>query len=107
MAKKLFEDYPHITADEPMVETDFYKWLDRPNYKPISVFVNALRVWLSKTGFVWEEDRIEKEQIDRHKHVFEHFWWRQFNIEGGRHYHEHKANMENIDKTIVCMSPYS
>ena len=69
--KTLFTKYPQIDPNEPMVYTGFYIWLKggRPDR-----FSYAFHTYLNQRGFSRTNNIIDSEQLERHEHVFNHYW---------------------------------
>jgi len=72
--KQVFEGIKVIKSDEPMVETDFYKWLAQ--VKP-NRFIEAIKGFYP--DFIVGYHFLTEEQVKNHKSVYEHFWFLQHN----------------------------
>jgi hypothetical protein len=71
-----FITYPQIPGDKPMCDTEFWQWLDRQQPDSINRFIGTLKLWLAPYGFDITKHVLPVAQLERHRYVYEHFWWR-------------------------------
>lgn len=72
----MFNRFPNIGGDEPMLDTKFWKFLEENHEKEgIEYYTKAIQAYLSPRGFSIEKYYLPAEQVDIHKTVFGHFWW--------------------------------
>ena len=72
MNKTEFTDFPFITADEPMADTNFWQFIETMQYDN---FVACLTHYLTQYGFNKDLHKFPLKQIDRHRSVHSHYWW--------------------------------
>ena len=75
--KMLFESYPQIHPDEPMINTHFWAWLDVTRDKLNSVFTDNLLIYLALFGFDQTKHILSQEQLEAYKAIFNHYYWLQ------------------------------
>ena len=69
----LFDDYPQIGDNEPMIKTSFYKWLLT---NKVDVFTDALKEYLAPFGFDIKKHILSSKQVEWHRYTFENRWYR-------------------------------
>ena len=72
-----YPDLINIDSEEPITETDWFKWLKNDTTNT-DRFHEALLMYLP--GFDIEKHTIPQVQLDRHRHIFQHFYWLKFNF---------------------------
>lgn len=67
-----YPDLIILDPDEPMKDTHWYKWLKEDSAKT-DVFHEAFIMYLP--GFDITKHTIPQIQLDRYRHIFQHFHW--------------------------------
>jgi hypothetical protein len=80
-----FTEYPQISWDEPMVDTEFYSWVksrDKGTPKAVrnDVFVPAFLEYLEGHGYDRRKHLINKGQLEIHRNIFQYYYWVKHNV---------------------------
>lgn len=70
-----FNNFTHIDKNEPMLNTEFWSWLDKQEKQSIDNFIETLKTYMGSKGFDINKHILPDGQANIHRTIFHHYWW--------------------------------
>lgn len=73
--RTVFKEYPAVSHELPMLESDFWHWLEKQEGNTEESFVSSLKSYLGQFGFDISKHIITSEDVHTFRLIYTHFWW--------------------------------